>query len=79
MAERKDKERGGLQEGDGQGEGKTGSEITQRAHQTFPLFTHEPQACYSRVSVECQQWLNSNSNTPQCGQSRHFPCDSEVI
>lgn len=46
MAERKDKERGGLQEGDRLGEGKTGSKITQRAHQTFLLFTHEPQARY---------------------------------
>lgn len=69
-------------------EGKTGSKITERVHQTVCLFTHEPQARYSRVSVECQQaWPNSTTvrggggetNSPQNGQSRHFPCDSEFI
>lgn len=44
---------GGFKERSRQGEGETGS----KAHQTVRLFTHEPQARYSRVSVECQHGL----------------------
>lgn len=49
-------------------EGKTGSKITQRAHQTVCLFTHEPQACYSRVSVECQQRLPGQIQPQSLGE-----------
>lgn len=55
MAGWEERQGGRSEERDMLREGKTGSKITQRVPQMVCLFTHEPQARDSRVSVECQQ------------------------
>lgn len=60
-----------------------------KLHKTVWLFTHEPQACYSRVSVECQHWMPGQIQPQSLGEEGDrppenrpvplLPCDSELF
>lgn len=80
MAGWEERQEGRSEERDRRREGKTGSKITQRAHQTVCLFTHEPQARYSRVSVECQQQLPGQIQPQSLGEEgRQTPCKTASL